>query len=154
MVGFVYYPIPEPSTSSDNAYAYGDYTDGVSFDNGKIFAFAKNAAKKRLTSTVDGDIYVPIVGYDAIISTLLYPDEERNRTYAKDFNELCPENATYAGCAMFAMEFYGGDDKTVSRYSYQVSLSPYYQVSFLSEILISYNIYNSHLFIYHLDFLF
>jgi hypothetical protein len=49
-----------------------------------------------------------------------------SRTFTADFAELCsPEvNGAPAGCAMFTIEFFGGDDRVVSIYDFQPSLAP------------------------------
>lgn len=50
------------------------------------------------------------------------------RSFHADFRKICSGNGTIAsGCAMFAFEVYGGDNRVVNEYSYQPSSTPAYQ---------------------------
>lgn len=109
-------------------YANDDYEPAVPsvIDNGKIFNLLRVAANERNSSLYgDGDIYVPTKGYQAMISSLL---GYSSKTFTEDFNAICGSNANSkfvpSGCAAFAIEFYGGDDRIVSIYDYQPANAP------------------------------
>jgi hypothetical protein len=47
---------------------------------------------------------------------------EKTSTFKDLFNSICsPEFGPEEGCGMFAVDFYGGSDRTLSIYEYQVS---------------------------------
>ncbi len=47
---------------------------------------------------------------------------EKTSTYKDLFSSICSEDVgADEGCALFAIDFYGGQDRTLSIYEYQVS---------------------------------
>ncbi len=47
---------------------------------------------------------------------------EKTSTYKDLFSTICSEGVgADEGCALFAIDFYGGQDRTLSIYEYQVS---------------------------------
>ncbi len=57
-----------------------------------------------------------------MIDTLL-----EDGTFSKDFNNLCNNKFVNGsgfpgGCAMFVMQFQGGDDRIISKYGFSVSV--------------------------------
>ena len=73
-----------------------------------------------------GDIFVANNAYFAMIDTLIgvTKGSNNNHNYKQDFNALCSPSVgagVAAGCAMFAVNFVGGDDRSISAYFYQVS---------------------------------
>ena len=78
-----------------------------------------------MNSSSSGDLYVPANGYYAIIDTLLAVDGSNDNyfqsSFSNAFDKLCGANEDVpAGCAVLAVEFYGGDDKVISKYNFQV----------------------------------
>lgn len=115
----------EEDTTYSYSYSYsddnpGNYTPtyGNIEDNGKIFKLAKYFARR-----VAEDSYDTISqdkSYKAMTSSIYYYS---NNTYADDFTQLCSHSVDSSipeGCAMFAVEFYGADDRTLSIYDYEV----------------------------------
>lgn len=90
------------------------------------------------------DIYMATVGYEAMISTLLGSSAH---SFTRDFDRICrSSNSTSTatgryqeanvtvpdGCAMLAVEIYGGDNRVVNAYQYQPSTTPAYSSSLYS----------------------
>jgi hypothetical protein len=79
-----------------------------------------------------GDIAVSNNAYFAMIDTLIGLDESlkplKNRSFSGDFKTLCSPSVSNdvnisSGCAMIAVEVYGGEDRSISEYYYQVERS-------------------------------
>lgn len=103
-------------------------TNLTAMDNGNIFSFAKMAATKRKSSS-DGDTFVPVHGYRAMISTLLWKTQG-NRTFDDDFRLICDESlGVIGGCAMFSVQFNGAEDRSISIFNYQPGTTPSYNNS-------------------------
>lgn len=76
---------------------------------------------EKVKTLPDGDIFAQVNAYKAMISTAW---GYSNQTFTKDFDKLCSPRvhpSVSEGCAMFAFEFYNGDNRIVSIYDYQVS---------------------------------
>jgi hypothetical protein len=78
------------------------------------------------SSDKTGDITVSNNAYFAMVDTLIGLDEDNKRSFSRDFRALCSPNVTIdvnisAGCAMIAVEVYGGEDRSISEYYYQVT---------------------------------
>lgn len=100
----------------------------TTIDNGKIFAFAEKAVLARnvtpTNSAIDGDLFVSSHGYAAMISTLLHYS---NQTFEKDFDLICSDDtSTPKGCAIFSVQFHGKDDRSISKFDFQVSTDTKY----------------------------
>lgn len=70
---------------------------------------------------------MPNIAYNAIIDTIFGVDvadiNGRYHSYDNDFNNLCSSDVDVtidAGCAMLSFEIYGGNDRSISTYYYQV----------------------------------
>ena len=62
---------------------------------------------------------------DTVVGTL----KDKSRGFKKDFNKLCSSSvdpSVAAGCAMFAFNFDGDNDRDISAYFYQPSSTPAY----------------------------
>lgn len=119
------------SASAASSQFYSDVldVDGDSFiplipqivDSGKIFNIGKMAAE-RLAKSLNNDDVMSRVGYDASITTIL---SQSKASYGSDFKKICSGNNSIAsGCAMFAFEVYGGDNRIVNQFLYQPSSTP------------------------------
>ena len=106
------------SSGSDDDAVYSFETDYL--DNGKIFDIGKFVAK-QVNRSIAGDTFISRVAFNASI-TALY-GASWGSTAKNDFSELCSHassnNQIESGCAMFAIEFYGGEDRTISEFEYQ-----------------------------------
>jgi hypothetical protein len=73
-----------------------------------------------------GDLAPQYVSYDAMFSTLCGdPSYVRDKasTFCDLFASICsPKYGSEEGCAVFAVDFYGAQDRTLSIYEYQVSV--------------------------------
>jgi hypothetical protein len=68
---------------------------------------------------------VPQKAYYAMVDTVFGVTKSKRRTYKKDFTDLCSSSfatGVEEGCAMFALNLYGGDKKDISELFYQVKL--------------------------------
>lgn len=83
-----------------------------------------------------GDIYAQMLAYDAMFSSLIGDPSfvrHKNSTFTDLFASLCSStDGAEEGCSLFAINIYGGDDRTLSIYEYQVSVSIYFICSLLS----------------------
>ena len=68
-------------------------------------------------------MFVPSNAYFAMVDALIGIKLSKKRSYKKDYAALCSETAAPgipSGCAIFAINFNGGDDRDISNYFYQV----------------------------------
>eukprot|EP01035_Chromulina_nebulosa_P018737 gene18737-24502_t len=143
------------NASSSTTYSYGSdsstsYTYSSSstddfvpyqktcYDNGLIFQFAHAAALIRHNDSTNGDLFVVSKAYRALTDTILdnYDD------ITDSFMNLCSgaivkDQIIPPGCALLAVEFYGGDDRHVSDYYYQPAT-----IAFTNNIYLSYAMKN------------
>ena len=83
------------------------------------------AAQLHSKNSVNGDVFVSNNAYYAMVDTLIGISTDKSRSYKLDFNNLCSPSVgagVQAGCAMFAVNFNGGNDRSISDYFYQVQL--------------------------------
>lgn len=79
-------------------------------------------AAERLAKSLNNDDVMSRAGYDASITTIL---SQSKTSYGSDFKKVCSGNNSIAsGCAMFAFEVYGGDNRIVNQFLYQPSSTP------------------------------
>ena len=85
-------------------------------------------AAEKLDNSTSGDLFLISRGYNAFIDTVLHVDGDstlKKSTYAKDFTALCGgTNGIPAGCSVFAFEVYGGQDRVISVFNFQVPILP------------------------------
>jgi hypothetical protein len=110
-----------------------DFTPVVqeNVDNGKIFAFGKDAAMKLHAST-NGDLYVVTKSYKAMIDTIV-GEAGPGSSFKKDFALLgkgTADTPVPGGMAMLAFEVYGGDNREVSTYAFQPGITPAFYNTF------------------------
>lgn len=71
-----------------------------------------------------GDIIAQYTSFDAMFSALYGTPRfvrHKNSTFSDLFSSICSEkNGVEEGCAVFSVNFYGGKDRTISKYEYQV----------------------------------
>eukprot|EP00595_Chromulina_sp_UTEXLB2642_P002996 CAMPEP_0196767558 /NCGR_PEP_ID=MMETSP1095-20130614/41744_1 /TAXON_ID=96789 ORGANISM="Chromulina nebulosa, Strain UTEXLB2642" /NCGR_SAMPLE_ID=MMETSP1095 /ASSEMBLY_ACC=CAM_ASM_000446 /LENGTH=280 /DNA_ID=CAMNT_0042136003 /DNA_START=1261 /DNA_END=2104 /DNA_ORIENTATION=- len=104
------------------------------YDNGLIFQFAHAAALIRYNDTTNGDLFVVNRAYRALTDTILNNYDD----ITESFDILCSgsiieDQMIPPGCALLAVEFYGGDDRHLSEYYYQPST-----IAFTNNIFLSY----------------
>jgi hypothetical protein len=111
--------------------ATDDYTPLIPqvVDNGKIFAFGIKAAQELLADGDGiGDLFVSQNAYNAMVDSVVGKEIMLKRTYKSDFWKLCGSTPSGVedGCAMFALNMAGGDNRDISTYFYQPSANPAY----------------------------
>ncbi len=82
---------------------------------------------EKLAKGTSNDEYISRISYDAMISTVLgtpNPTKGKKSTWQTDFGKICNGTVVAAGCAMFAFEVYGGDNRIVNEFLYQPSTTP------------------------------
>ena len=89
------------------------------------FFLYKQAAANALNNSNYGDLFVPNNAYAAMIDALIgiTTDTTSGRSYTRDFRQLCSASvdaSVSSGCAVFAMNLVGGDNRDISNYFYQV----------------------------------
>lgn len=127
-----YYQPTSSSFYSPSSFEYSpptpptdDFTAAITdaADNGFIFRLGEFVAR-RVTRSLNNDVQLTISAYNAMISTLL---GSSLTTYRQEFQSICNgtdssiSTAVMRGCAMFAFEIYGGDDRAVNKYLFQPS---------------------------------
>eukprot|EP01034_Spumella_vulgaris_P022688 gene22688-28837_t len=123
-----------PSDDYSGSKSNDDFAPQVqeNIDNGKIFAFGKDAA---LSLVQKGDVYMTAKAYPALISTIV-GESDKGSTFRKDFNGLCKGSVSSTGvnvpggCAMMAFEVFGGDNRQISTYAFQPGISPAFYNTF------------------------
>jgi hypothetical protein len=85
----------------------------------------QSAANYVAKDPVFGDLATQYASYDAMFSTITGdPSFVRNKTsnFRDLFASICsPQYGSEEGCGMFAVNFYGDLDRTLSIYEYQVT---------------------------------
>jgi hypothetical protein len=91
-----------------------------------FFLKIKRIARQVALDPQFGDMSPHYTAYDAMFSSL-YGDPSfvrmKNSTFTELFASICsPKFGMDEGCALFAVNFYGEDDRTMSKYQYQVRI--------------------------------
>lgn len=78
-------------------------------------------------NNTQADLFVSNLAYNAMIDTVfgtaMTDNNGRQHYFVDDFNYLCSSDVDVSispGCAVLAFEIYGGNDRAISTYYYQV----------------------------------
>jgi hypothetical protein len=112
--------VTEATDDASRFSVHDDFINNIplpeAMDNGKIFYFALDAAKRLSEKPLTGDLYVPTKAFQVVNDVLA-----QNGTY--NFDTLCGPAGGPSGCALFAFRVSGGDDRSISDFYFQPGAS-------------------------------
>lgn len=85
------------------------------------------ASQYSIPNNTAADLFVPNLAFNAMADILFGTDQPDNNgkyhSFTADFQKLCSSDVSPSvkeGCAMLAFEIYGGQNRAISNYYYQV----------------------------------